>query len=111
RQIDLRWNVRRSRPVFEAIGRMQERLADATGGTTIVPLTWSLGRYLITPHPLGGCPMSTDAPTGVVDHAVRVWGCPGLYVVDGAIVPTAIGANPSRTIAALAERAAAIAVA
>ena len=111
RQIDLRWNVRRSRPVFDAIGRMQVRLAQATGGTTIVPLTWSLGRYLITPHPLGGCPMSAEPSTGVVDHAGRVWGFPGLYVLDGSIVPTAIGANPSRTIAALAERAAAIAVA
>ena len=32
-----------------------------------------------------------------------MFGYPGLFVADGAIVPKAIGLNPSRTIAALAE--------
>jgi cholesterol oxidase len=40
----------------------------------------------------------------VVDHAGRVFGHPGLYVFDGAIVPRPLGLNPSKTIAALAER-------
>jgi cholesterol oxidase len=97
--------------MFDAIGRMHERLATATGGRTIVPLTWAWGRYLVTPHPLGGARMSSDPLTGVVDHRGRVWGHPNLYVADGSIIPTAIGANPSRTIAALAERIAAIAIA
>jgi cholesterol oxidase len=44
----------------------------------------------------------------VVDHRGAVFGYPGLYVIDGAIVPEALGVNPSRTIAALAERAAAL---
>ena len=44
----------------------------------------------------------------VVDHRGEVWGHRNLYVADGAIVPEAIGANPSRTIAALAERIAAV---
>lgn len=50
--------------------------------------------------------MGTDATCGVVDDTGAVFGYPGLYVVDGAIVPEAIGINPSRTIAALAERSA-----
>jgi cholesterol oxidase len=34
-----------------------------------------------------------------------VFGYPGLYVIDGSAVSANIGANPSLTIAALAERA------
>ena len=58
----------------------------------------------ITVHPLGGCPMADDHAEGVVDGHGRVHGYPGLYVSDGSIVPTALGVNPSETIAALAER-------
>ena len=48
---------------------------------------------------------------GVVDHKGEAFGHPGLYVVDGSIVPVPIGRDPTRTIAALAERSAAIAFA
>jgi len=48
--------------------------------------------------------MAAGASDGVVDHAGRVFNHPGLYVFDGFIVPRAIGLNPSKTIAALAER-------
>ena len=41
---------------------------------------------------------------GVVDDRGKVHGYDGLYVLDGSIVPTALGVNPSKTIAALAER-------
>jgi len=54
--------------------------------------------------------MGTNAQNGVVDHAGQVFGYKGLYVIDGAMVPTPIGVNPSRTISALAERAAEIMV-
>jgi cholesterol oxidase len=43
----------------------------------------------------------------VVDDVGRVHGYPGLHILDGSIVPTALGVNPSKTIAALAERGAA----
>ena len=111
RQAWIDWDVAASRPTIEAIAAMHERLAKATGGIPIVPLTWSFLGYLITPHPLGGCTMGTDHKTSVVDHRGLVWGQPNLYVADGAIVPEALGANPSRTIATLAERIAAIIVA
>ena len=58
----------------------------------------------MTVHPLGGCPMADDPARGVVDDAGKVHGYSGLHVLDGSIVPTALGVNPSKTIAALAER-------
>lgn len=60
--------------------------------------------FIITTHPLGGCPMGDTDHVGVVDHRGEVFHYPNLYVADGSIIPTAIGANPSKTIAALAER-------
>ena len=48
--------------------------------------------------------MSDDPAAGVTDDQGRVHRYEGLYVLDGSIVPTALGVNPSKTIAALAER-------
>jgi cholesterol oxidase len=50
--------------------------------------------------------MGASAANGVVDHKGEVFGYRNLFVIDGAIVPEALGLNPSKTIAALAERAA-----
>ena len=79
-------------------------LCHAAGATAFFALdAGPLGKY-VTVHPLGGCPMADDPAAGVVDDAGKVFGYEGLYVLDGSIVPTAIGVNPSKTIAALAER-------
>jgi cholesterol oxidase len=88
----------------DTIIAMHTILSQVTGGKEWVSPTWTDLKWLITPHPLGGCNMGTDASNGVVDHAGAVFGYPGLYVADGAIVPEAIGINPSRTIACLSER-------
>ena len=61
---------------------------------------------LVTVHPLGGVPMGTEFAEGVVDSYGQVFGNPGLLVVDGSIMPGPVGANPSLTIAAIAERSA-----
>ena len=105
--LHLDWDVSDSRPTIDAIVKMHERLARATGGVPLVPLTWSADSYLITPHPLGGCCMGDDAAHGVVNHHGEVFGYRNLYVADAAIIPEALGVNPSRTIGALAERIAA----
>ncbi|KPK04212.1 MAG: hypothetical protein AMJ64_14180 [Betaproteobacteria bacterium SG8_39] len=73
------------------------------------------GGRLFTVHPLGGCPMGEDAAAGVVDDLGRVYDPEvradrtrvhdGLLVLDGSIVPVALGINPLLTITALAERA------
>ena len=57
-------------------------------------------------HPLGTARMADSPDLGVVDADGEAFGYPGLYVIDGASVPTALGVNPSLTIAAIAERAA-----
>jgi cholesterol oxidase len=58
---------------------------------------------VIAVHPLGGCPMSDSADSGFVSTHGEVYGYEGLYVVDGSILPTSTGTNPSLTIAAVAE--------
>ena len=103
-ELQLDWNVLESRKVVDEIVAMHVKLAQGTGGLALVPLTWTLFQDLVTPHPLGGCNMGTSAADGVVDHRGQVFGYPNLFVADGAIVPEALGVNPSRTIAALAER-------
>jgi cholesterol oxidase len=106
--LHLEWEIDRSVDTIDAVVRTHERYARSTGGIPLVPITWTLARDLITPHPLGGANMGTTASNGVVDHKGEVFGYRNLYVADGAIVPEALGLNPSKTIAALAERTAAL---
>ncbi|PPK96115.1 cholesterol oxidase [Kineococcus xinjiangensis] len=61
----------------------------------------------MTAHFLGGCAIGGSPEHGVVDAYHRVFGHPGLHVVDGSAVCANLGVNPSLTIAAQAERAAA----
>jgi cholesterol oxidase len=105
-KLELDWAVEKSAPVIEAIISMHKELSKATGGTALVPPSWTLDKYLITPHPLGGCNMGATAKDGVVDHKGEVFGYRNLFVIDGGMIPEAVGVNPSRTIAALAEHAA-----
>ncbi len=58
-----------------------------------------------TAHILGGAVIGSAPEDGVVDAYHRVFGHPGLHVVDGAAVCANLGVNPSLTIAAQAERA------
>ena len=106
--LHLDWDIEKSTRAIEAVVRTHERFARSTGGMPLVPLTWTLTKDLVTPHPLGGANMGTSAQNGVVDHKGEVFGYRNLYVADGAIVPEALGLNPSKTIAALAERIAAL---
>jgi cholesterol oxidase len=108
RKLHLDWDVSESRKVMDAIVAMHLRLSAATGGHPVVPPTWSLFHDLLTPHPLGGCNMGETRDRGVVDHKGEVFGYRNLYVPDGAIIPEALGVNPSRTIGALSERIAKI---
>jgi cholesterol oxidase len=107
RVLDLIWNAEQSEGVLDAMKEIHRNLTEATGGHAHVPATWSHFKSLLTLHPLGGCEMSGDPESGVVNHLGHVWRYPNLIVADGAILPTSTGRNPSHTIAALAERIAA----
>ena len=58
-----------------------------------------------TAHILGGCVMGDSPRQGVVDRYNQVFGHPGLYVIDGSMIPANLGVNPSLTITAMAEHA------
>ncbi|MGW7286679.1 GMC oxidoreductase [Streptomyces sp. NPDC054847] len=59
----------------------------------------------LTAHFLGGCPIGATAADGVIDPYHRLYGHPGISVVDGSAVSANLGVNPSLTITAQAERA------
>ncbi|RYJ24968.1 putative cholesterol oxidase [Streptomyces sp. L-9-10] len=59
----------------------------------------------LTAHFLGGCVIGASAEEGVIDPYHRLYGHPGISVVDGSAVSANLGVNPSLTITAQAERA------
>ncbi|GAB3910392.1 GMC family oxidoreductase [Kibdelosporangium lantanae] len=59
----------------------------------------------LTAHFIGGCPIGSTGDTGVIDPYHRIFGYPGMSVVDGAAITANLGVNPSLTITAQAERA------
>lgn len=76
----------------------------ALGGEVAVT-PWELSGAAFTVHPTGGCAMG-DAPDDVVRASdLQVRENPGLYVIDGSVLPGNPMRNPSNTIAAVAERA------
>ena len=56
-------------------------------------------------HFTGGIPIGDSSESGAVDPYQRLFGQPGLHVIDGSVMPANTGVNPSLTITALAERA------
>jgi len=85
--------------------RVTREFAARTNGIAAASLNESLTSVPLTAHILGGCPIGRDASEGVVDLRFEVHGYPGLYAIDGSVVPANPGVNPSLTIAALAEYA------
>jgi cholesterol oxidase len=106
-KFEIRWSRAGSATLFRELERTAHELATAADATPFYALEGGPLSTFTTVHPLGGCPMADDPARGVVDDLGRVHGYPDLYVLDGSIVPTSLGVNPSKTIAALAERGAA----
>ncbi|MQY02000.1 GMC oxidoreductase [Actinomadura macrotermitis] len=88
-------------PVAHDAVRMLAEELDATPGGT----WFDLFDIPTTAHFLGGCVIGDSPRTGVIDPYHRVYGHPGLHIVDGSAVTANLGVNPSLTITAQAERA------
>jgi cholesterol oxidase len=80
-------------------------LAQKVNGIPAAAFTDSLFNFPTTAHLMGGVPFGRNEDEGVVDLDCQVFNYPGLYVVDGSIMPANPGVNPSLTITALAEYA------
>jgi cholesterol oxidase len=79
--------------------------AQKTNGIAAGSVMEGLLNTPLTAHILGGCPFGNNDQEGVIDLDCQIYNYPGLYVVDGSIVPANPGINPSLTITALAEYA------
>jgi cholesterol oxidase len=131
--IGVRWpGVGNDPAMADAFDKLERRVNDSLGsGAHVTPnpmwrlLPKALSRVLgegaggaLTVHPLGGCPMGTAPSNGAVDEWGAVFNLApsgderwndqetSLLVLDGAMVPGSLGANPALTIAALSLRAA-----
>jgi cholesterol oxidase len=117
-QVEVRWPAAGRDPAQLSARATMAAMAAAVGSPLVVNprLRDTNGGTPVTVHPLGGAPMGSGVEDGVVDDVGRVFDpaggvLPGCYVADASVVPTPVGANPSLTIAALAERAAEVVLA
>jgi cholesterol oxidase len=103
-RLRVRWDTAANLPLYAAETAACRELVTELGGRLALAPNWRFLGQPSAPHNLGGCHMAATAADGVVDGDGRVFGYPGLHVLDSAIVPRAVGVNPSHTIAAVAER-------
>jgi hypothetical protein len=103
------WLAAGARAVYPGVQRFEElrsegdvRDLETRGARTLRAHHLDLTAF----HPLGTCRMGTDPHRSVVGPSHQSHDVPGLFVVDGSVVPTALGVNPQVTIMALSERAA-----
>ncbi len=118
-QIDLGWEQPiAQQKLWADIETLLREFSSAMGGKYLALPAWQglLGNKKLTiTHPLGGCPIGATHEDGVVNEFGQVFDAskpaagkavlPGLYVVDGAVIPGALAANPSLTISAQALKA------
>ncbi len=98
------WDVPSNLPLYDREQALCADVATALGGVAATNPFWHRLHVPVSVHNLGGCCMGDGPASAVTDSNGEVFGYPGLYVMDGAILPAATGVNPSHTIAAVAER-------
>jgi len=69
----------------------------AQAGIAALPLA-PLAATVVSAHVMGGCPLGPDAKRASVDQTGRHHQLENLYVFDGSLFPTSIGANPQLSI-------------
>ncbi|MBC7745610.1 MAG: GMC family oxidoreductase [Flavobacterium sp.] len=113
-KLNIDWPDVGKQPIFKKVSNTMLKATAALGGKYIKSVAWNklMDFQLITVHPLGGCSMADNATDGVTNDIGNVYfgnngtlTHPGLYVLDGAIIPRPLGTNPLFTISALTERA------
>jgi cholesterol oxidase len=109
-RMEIVWDDAGRQQVFTRINEELRRHARALGAGFMPNPIWNFLdiKHLVTAHPLGGCPIGEDYLQGAVDQYGRVFSGDGsvhggLFVADGALIPSALGVNPFLTISALAE--------
>ena len=89
-----------------AMDALAARISAATGEYTVAGGSWpEVLDVPMTAHFLGGVPIGSSPERGVLDGYQRVWGHPGISVLDGSAISANLGVNPALTITAQAERA------
>jgi cholesterol oxidase len=91
-------------PFIEVANEVGRRIAAKLGGVPAQTFFTVAGKATSS-HFIGGQTIGENVEHGVVDAYQRVFGYPGLHVMDGSVIAANPGVNPSLTIAALAERA------
>ncbi len=106
------WEGAGKEPAFDATDTALNLAADAVQAEYLPMPMWedAFNNRVMAVHPLGGCPMGESVETGVVDANCQVFDRDGglhqgLYVMDGSVLPGAVGVNPHLTITAVAEYA------
>ncbi|MGH8013811.1 MAG: GMC family oxidoreductase, partial [Candidatus Binataceae bacterium] len=102
--LKIKWDTPANLPLYSLESRLIADVAAALHGKPVENPFWHLLHIPVTVHNLGGCVMADSTNGGVTNADGEVHGYPGLYVLDGSILPAATGVNPSHTIAAVAER-------
>ncbi len=91
--------------VREKANEAMRSIVERKGIGRFLELKETEGAYVA--HPLGGCRMADEIGHGVTGDRCEVFGYEGLFCMDSSAIPTSLGVNPSLTISAVCERAAA----
>jgi choline dehydrogenase-like flavoprotein len=73
---------------------------EAIAALPLAPLTTPV----VSAHVMGGCPIGPDIRRAAVDISGRYHHLDNVYVLDGSLFPTSIGANPQLSIYAVAAK-------